>query len=556
MMGKGIATTIMSLVVGILANANPTIKGFTLLSDNFDEGMKAIEIAGEYGINHLQLSHNIIMDLCEVNEDDKAELVNRFITVAHDKGIREVVVWDHCLYKMDYYPSKFKIKEDGRSKLDFDNPEFWEWLKNDYRRMLSKLPEVDGLVLTFIETGARAEKQISEKMKTGPEKLAAVIKAVSQVVCDELGKKLYLRTFAYTKDEYATLRKCMNLVPESDKIILMMKETPHDFFLMHPDNPLVGTINRPTIIEFDATGEFHGQCIIAGMIPGKIAGRWRNHMQRPQVVGYVARTDRYGDTQIVGTPAEVNLYALKRVTEEPAATDERILEEFLEKHYGAEAVAALKPVFESTYDILTSSMYILGLNMARHSEMSFDNVSIYSRHVSGRWNDNPEIHIAHDINRDFHYWKDIVDHLAPVECKKLKGKYAKELKEVLAREWTEPEERMTEEYLDYILKEYAYALRLTEKNIKTIRSIRNILPPSAYEQLYSLFERTSMTIRLRSAAAEIYWGRRINSEKAVNAGKARLLPVISEYDLYSKQYPVGQWDWKNDVALARMLLVK
>ena len=42
---------------------------------------------------------------------------------------------------------------------------FWEWFKQDYRGMLDLIPEIDGLVLTFIETGAYAEKQYSNLLK-------------------------------------------------------------------------------------------------------------------------------------------------------------------------------------------------------------------------------------------------------------------------------------------------------------------------------------------------------------------------------------------------------
>ena len=73
-----------------------------------------------------------------------------------------------------------------------DNPAFWEWFKQDYRGMLDLIPEIDGLVLTFIETGAYAEKQYSNLLKTNEEKLAAVVDAVADVVINDLVKKLYI----------------------------------------------------------------------------------------------------------------------------------------------------------------------------------------------------------------------------------------------------------------------------------------------------------------------------------------------------------------------------
>lgn len=75
-------------------------------------------------------------------------------------------------------------------------------------------------------------------------------------------KQLYIRTFAYTDAEYRNTIGCIEHI-KSNKIILMMKETPHDFFLTHPNDRYAGTINRPTIMEFDTGNEFNGQGIIA-----------------------------------------------------------------------------------------------------------------------------------------------------------------------------------------------------------------------------------------------------------------------------------------------------
>ena len=62
--------------------------------------------------------------------------------------------------------------------------------------MMDLLPGIDGIVLTFIETGARAERQRSIKMTTNAEKLAAVINAVADVVVGERKLRVYARTFS------------------------------------------------------------------------------------------------------------------------------------------------------------------------------------------------------------------------------------------------------------------------------------------------------------------------------------------------------------------------
>ena len=288
----------------------------------------------------------------------KQILANKIIKEAHQKGIHEVVVWDHALYKLDYYPEKFRNTPDGL--INLDNPEFWEWFKQDYREMLTLLPDVDGIVLTFIETGARAELQYSEKLNTAAEKLATVINAVADVVINEQGKSLYIRTFAYDKGEYKNITESIGLI-KSDKVILMMKETPHDFYLTHPNLELVGKINRPTIVEFDCGDEYNGQNIVANTWPEYIERRWKDFMQRSNVIGYVARIDRFKSSICIDTPNEIQVYALDKYTKDSTLTTDDIYNQFIAWKYGQEAIPFLKPAFKMAYDINTSIFYTLGL---------------------------------------------------------------------------------------------------------------------------------------------------------------------------------------------------
>ncbi len=179
------------------------VRGWTILSDSVPDALTTIAAAPGYHINHLQLSHQIIHDLREVKSDEKRDLVNELTQAAHRAGVSEVVLWDHALYKLDYYPKQFRTGPGGT--IDLDNPEFWEWFQEDYRRMLDRVPAIDGLVLTFIETGARAERQHSTQLKTNAEKLARVVNAVADVVVGERKLNLYVRTFSYTEQEYANV---------------------------------------------------------------------------------------------------------------------------------------------------------------------------------------------------------------------------------------------------------------------------------------------------------------------------------------------------------------
>ena len=530
----------------------PAIRGINILSTDREQAERTILLAGADGLNHLQLSHRIVMNLCELRDSSKRALVRDLTAGAHEKGIAEVCVWDHALYDTDYYPAEFYFP--GTGLLDLDKPGLWDWIADDYRQMLSLCPEVDGLVLTFIESGARVENQFSRM--SVPERLAKVVNTVSSVVCGEYGKALWLRTFAYNEKEYANLRACLDLVDWRPGMGVMVKDTPHDFFLTHPDNPLIGTLGHPTLVEFDACGEYHGQSVILNTIPEYYAERWRRLCGRPDVVGYVARTDRCGDNSVSCTPAHVNLYALWRVSEDPSVSVDAIWNDFLTARYGSPAVRHLKPALQASRAILDGTCYILGLNTTHHSDFRLDDPSTYSRHVAGRWTDSDSVYLAHGVDRKFHWWLDLVSTLAPPACKELDLSRALDVADVLDKGWILPGERMTEDYLDYVIAWERDCLREARRGFRHLRRARPVLTSRDYQELYDLYERSLMCLRLRSAAAVCWWGGRIEARgpefqtrtlrrKCARARRA-LQRELARYAAYGKSYPVGTWDWKTD----------
>jgi hypothetical protein len=178
---------------------------------------------------------------------EEARTREPLVDSAHAAGIREVVVWDHALYELAYYPSGFRTGRNGT--IDLDDPAFWAWLKQDYREMLDRVPAADGIVLTFIETGARAERQHSRTMTTPQEKLAAVVNAVADVVIGERTEPLRADVLVHARG-VSRHHRCGG--PLSPRGAAADEETPHDFFLTHPNDRYAGTIARPTVIEFDA----------------------------------------------------------------------------------------------------------------------------------------------------------------------------------------------------------------------------------------------------------------------------------------------------------------
>lgn len=538
--------------------AGGSVRGWIILSDNMEHAIRTIKTAKEYNINQLQLSHEIIHDLKAIKEKKVCEQVKKLIHLAHKEGIDEVLLWDHSLYSLDYYPSRFRTGPNGT--INLDDPKFWEWFKEDYRRMLNLVPEADGLVLTFIETGAYAEKQYSVNMKTSEEKLAAVVNAVSDIVIAERGKKLYIRTFAYSEEEYKSTVGCIEHI-KSDEVILMMKETPHDFFLTHPDNSYIRKMDRPTIVEFDSGNEYSGQGVIANTWPEYTMKRWGSYINCPNVTGYVARTDRYEDTSILGSANEIQLYALKRMTEEQTVSIMQVYNEFITAKYGEDALLPIRNAFQKAYDIVTSVFYTLGTNLTDHSSLNYDNNKWgYSRHVSGRWINPPLVYVEHDVNKTFHYWKDIINHIAPVHFKSLSSPLAAEVKMVFDNQWIDSDEKLDSVYYNYIIAEKQYGVQLASEAVSEIEKAKALLDAITYNELYQLFYRTYLTACLHEAVCTAYFGSRIyvRDEAFHPKGlKNRILLALDRIDQVSKTmnllvgtYPIGQYDWLNDAKTA------
>jgi len=533
------------------------VQGWNILSQHEEQAERVIERSRDYNINHLQLSHQIIMDLRHAKNPGVATKVNRLTKEAHEAGIEEVCVWDHALYHLDYYPDKFRTGPNDL--INLDNPEFWKWIKNDYREMLDLVPDIDGIILTFIETGAHVEDQYSEVMKTEEEKLAAMVDTLASVIIDERGLQLYVRTFVYNRAELSSMLKCINLV-KNPKLRVMTKEVPHDFFLTHPVSQFVEDIRFPTIIEFDAAHEYNGQGIIASMFPDIHLKRWAFYRNLPNVIGYVARTDRGNTTTIIDNPAEINLFAIKKaVDDEITPPADSIYAQFIRETYGDESLIYLEPAFKKAAEAVKSSFYTLGLNINSHSRLQYNDNSSYQRHVSGKWMENPVIHIGHSIDKEFHYWKDVVNHLAPAEYKRSENtQLARESQWVFQKGWLQPEELITREYLDYVLTEKKYGTQQAKEALELVKQTEPIVENKVhYDTLLHVFERTAMTAELYEATAKLFFGYRLLAKKngadkdyateIVDDGLKHTFDICMTMNEYPHKGPTGQFHWQEDV---------
>ncbi|HZP59038.1 MAG TPA: hypothetical protein VFB27_01850, partial [Opitutaceae bacterium] len=294
--------------------------------------------------------------------------------------------------------------------------------------------------------------------------------------------------------------------------------------------------------------------------------RWRDFAARPHVIGYTARTDRYGETRLIDHAEEINLLALARGAEDRNVTAEQIYDEFLASRYGlrgdapesAVASAHVKAAFKRAFEIATSSLYTLGSVSANHSSLDFDPyASNYVLQVSGKWYDPPIGYVAHGVNREFHYWRDVIDHLAPAFVKDPAYKQAENFVPTEdERKYIHPGEAMNEEYLRYIVTEKNYGVALAEDSVRHIEKARAALTPAAYEDLHAYFERTLLTARLHRAAASAYFGFRVwcrgkdfqtgYVHDTVQKGLAEIQEVVPLIRNYPVKPPAAAYTWVSD----------
>ncbi len=557
-----IVITILFLFYGCHQKTQPekeiTIRGWNILTDHTPTAYKTLNAGVAYNINQLQLSHQICQNLKDVKNQWNRNIVNGLTKKAHESGIPEVVVWDHALYQLNYYPDRYKVNDS--TQINLDNPKFWKWLKADYRKMLDHIPEINGIVLNFAETGARVENQYSEQLKTPEEKLAALVDSLASVVVKERNMKLYIRSSSYKSSERATLENSLKLI-KTPGIVVVAGESSSDFFTAEPDNSWIKDISLPVIVEFDCAHEFQGQGIVASIFPETHLKWWKYYQKLPNVIGYSIRTDRYNKSSILGNPSEINLYAISKSTENPDVSYDEIAEGFIAEQFDSAAIPYIKPLFKIAPDIILASFFTLGLNTTNHSRLDFDFASVYSRCVSESCLRNPQIEIAHGVNKSFRFWTDVVNHLAPAKYKLSEKVNPEDYPLAFQNNWIQPEELMDSTYLQYILTEKEYAVQQAEKAMKIINEAKvHCGNPKNFNKLYHTFNRTLMSAKLRKAYAQVYYAQRIwnrgeefRSDRLQQLISDGLKEIVAESELitaYRRGGAKGQYNWKNDAIIA------
>jgi hypothetical protein len=194
------------------------------------------------------------------------------------------------------------------------------------------------------------------------ERIRLVAGTLAQVVTDERGGDLVVHTFIHEPAENGYVHDALKGDPRTDYVGLS-KIAPNDWQPYYPVNPILGDLgDRVERIEIDLGGEYWGRGVLPFCEVENL--RWRIEQAiRRGATGVSARVERGCDAAL-GTPNEVNLYALSRFADEPEADPRVVWDEWIERRYGlatgTEAARTLIDALASTFDVGRKMYYVEG----------------------------------------------------------------------------------------------------------------------------------------------------------------------------------------------------
>ena len=333
------------------------MNGWQFHDYNLPKLEEAIGRARGYGVNFLVFSHELFRSVEGfLASDDRADPrnpapwvkdlrrgenfriipgwqsdVRRLGLLAGKQGI-PYYMWVH---EFDDLPRRFL--RDGR--VNMEDPQLWSYLDQRYERLLRAVPETAGFVLTLHESDLKVFRHGDVVSR---EDVAGRVYKVSKLLYDVLkrhGKQLIVRNFFYEPLEMEYFKRGVDRLP--DDVIVMSKDTTHEFHPFYPWDPLHGKFatasgGKRQIIEVDLGVEkawdWKGAYAQTDFVRRAVL-RARDTRQ----AGMIGRARLFWDRPFHDVH-EVNLYAFARFLADPGLTVDRVLGDWAGARFHPRAV--------------------------------------------------------------------------------------------------------------------------------------------------------------------------------------------------------------------------
>ena len=306
---------------------------------------RLILLAAQLGFNgvQFQIEGSNEGGIADFAARDKKE---RLVDYCHSLGMK-VTVWVHELADLPPASSPNYL-----GPVSVDNDKLWNRLEERYEWILgAALPNIDGLVLTTVETQIRA---------TDTPLLLKLVNLLDNK-CRQHGKQLTVRTFVWHPEELDAVMAAVGKIP--DHITIMSKVVPQDWQMRGGNAAEIGAVgNHAQIVEYDVAGEYFLTSSVANGMVDTLKRQFDYGLTK-NVRGICVRVDRY-DASVLWEPNEVNLWALGLLAAGASDNTDDIWNRWANYRYGPQAapavIAALKPTSEVIAEMLSIGPFTYG----------------------------------------------------------------------------------------------------------------------------------------------------------------------------------------------------
>lgn len=362
------------------------IRGWDIERFDPDYVFDMIRRAHDAGMNTISFSHEIVMNAEEILWDwHRYQHLKRFCDACHDLGM-QVYLWNH---QINNPPERYIVPagpESPRDRLMLDDQGLWDWLEDRYRRVLKRVPNFDGIILSLTESQFQVHRDnvtISDMPRH--ERMARLINAVHAGL-SEAGKRVIVRDFLRTPEEMDAFTRALELVP--DDVWVFTKCVPNDWQYCYPPHPLLGKVApHRQIMELDCATEM-GATVNMPFVAPEYYKRQLQIARDKGLAGAIARCDD-GFHSNCGLPDEMNVYAYSVLLHDPDRDVDAIWSDWCRMRFGASGAELAERVLRRSFDMLTKIKYTLGF-WTGHSAPSIEYTDGHLIHNSTAiWSDDP-----------------------------------------------------------------------------------------------------------------------------------------------------------------------
>ncbi len=306
---------------------------------------RLIRLAQQLGFNgvQIQLEGSTVEGIKQFVQREKSEHLVEF---CHGLGMK-VTLWVHELSDV---PAEWMPEWLG--PVTAENAGIWSLLDERYEWVLHEaVPNIDGLVLTVVETQIRA---------TDTPVMVKLVKLL-QDKCSKYNKTLMVRTFAWYPEELTSMLAAVEQMPADT--VIMSKVVPQDWQMRGANAGEIGQVGgRPQIVEYDVCGEYFLRDRVANCMVDLLKRQFDYGLAKG-VSGICVRVDRE-DSTVLHEPNEVNLWALGMLAGGASDNLEEIWRAWAINRFGKEAadgvVKALGPSREVVAELLSIGPFTFG----------------------------------------------------------------------------------------------------------------------------------------------------------------------------------------------------